>query len=322
MSCAFERGAAVAGVRGVPRLAEVREVRRGRGDRRDAARALLGAPRQDRAPCGRRRRCRATTSPTRPGGSAPRRRARARARRRRESRPVAHGRSSAPTSSATAEVEERRQELARLDLLGATTCGIAQHRDRRRVGARVGARRGRSWWCRDRCRRSSVVRSRARGHRLRAPRLRRARGSSDRGRRSLGHAERGRAPARMAQHALVRRLAAHVAGHAHRGGVEAALDRHRRAFGARQDRREVEALLQHGATAAVDRAHRRADLRVGVRRQVLLEKVDETAFLLQQREQAERGLAAIGRRCDGGGRLAGRPSPSAPRRRGRRRAPP
>ena len=104
------------------------------------------------------------------------------------------------------------------------------------------------------------------------------------------------------------RLADHVAGQAHRRGVEAGGQRDAAAFGLAAHRHDAEMLAQHLGAAFVHHARRGADLRVGVAAEVLADEVDQTRVALQQRQQLQRGVGAgllqrrRGRRRRGRGR--------------------
>ena len=65
-------------------------------------------------------------------------------------------------------------------------------------------------------------------------------------------------------------------------------------------------LVEHLPAAAVDVAHRRADLRVGVAVDVLLQEVEEPPLALQEREQLHRRAVAVGgARLEHGGAVIG-----------------
>ena len=69
-------------------------------------------------------------------------------------------------------------------------------------------------------------------------------------------------------------------------------DRDRLAFPAGKDRLERHVAFEHAPAACVDVARGRADLRVGVRGEILEHEVDEPAFALQEGEHLDRTIVA------------------------------
>jgi hypothetical protein len=88
-------------------------------------------------------------------------------------------------------------------------------------------------------------------------------------------------------------VARHVADEANARGVEAGLHGDLRLLGTGEHGLEAHVLPEHIAAAPVDIAHRCAHLLVGVGVDVLLQEVEQAAFLLQERQQLHGGLVAI-----------------------------
>lgn len=130
------------------------------------------------------------------------------------------------------------------------------------------------------------------------------------------------APAAVAQGALERWLADHVAGQAHGGGVETGVQRDAAAFGFGAHGLDGEVLAQHLGAAFMHDAGGRADVGIGIAGQAFLREVDQARFALQQGQQLQggvrRGFAQRGwRRCRGGGRRGRRRYRRGGRHRGR-----
>src|ERR1700744_2602394 len=98
------------------------------------------------------------------------------------------------------------------------------------------------------------------------------------------------APAAMADAAVERRAADHVAGQADRARVEAFGERDAAAFGFAAHRADREVLAQRRAAAVVDEARGRADIGVAIALDVFLDEIDEARVALQQTEQLQRGV--------------------------------
>jgi len=120
----------------------------------------------------------------------------------------------------------------------------------------------------------------------------------------------GRAPTRMEKRATERRLSGHVADEVEGRWIDRPIlsDRDSLAFPAGKDRFERHITFEHAVAACVDVTRSRADLRVGVRGEVLKDEVDESPFPLQQGEHLDGTIVGIGsdglrRRLDASGRL-------------------
>src|SRR2546430_15077228 len=96
----------------------------------------------------------------------------------------------------------------------------------------------------------------------------------------------------MLEHALERWISRDAAGQADGAWIESAGQFDRGALGFVADRLVDQGLVQRLATAGMNGASGRADLRVGKSRQLLLAEIDQPAFPLQHREQEQRLLAA------------------------------
>ncbi len=126
-----------------------------------------------------------------------------------------------------------------------------------------------------------------------------------------GQAHGGGAPALVLQRAGERRLADHVAGDAHGGGVEAGRQGQAAAFGFGAHGFEIERVLQHLARAAVQQARGAAHVGIGIGADVFLQEIDEARFALQQGEQLQGGIdVGGGAHGRGGGTGAGGGAPA------------
>jgi hypothetical protein len=76
----------------------------------------------------------------------------------------------------------------------------------------------------------------------------------------------------MPQHAPVRRLTMHIADDAHRRRIETALHRDSRTLRGGEDRAELDPVAERAPAPVVNRAYSGADLLIGIRRQVLLDR--------------------------------------------------
>ena len=106
----------------------------------------------------------------------------------------------------------------------------------------------------------------------------------------------GCAPAGVEERAAERRLPGDVPDQVEGRGIDLLIpsDRDRLAFPARKDRLERHVAFEHAAAACVNVTRGGADLRVGIRGEVLEDEVDEPPFALQQGEQLDRAIVGIG----------------------------
>ena len=99
----------------------------------------------------------------------------------------------------------------------------------------------------------------------------------------------------MEERATEWRLPGHVPDEVEDRGIDLLIlsDRDSLAFPAGKDRLECHIAFEHAVAACVDVTRGRADLRVGVRREVLKDEVDKPAFALQQGEHLDYTIRCI-----------------------------
>ena len=116
----------------------------------------------------------------------------------------------------------------------------------------------------------------------------------------LGQTGFGHLPAPVAEAAGEGRLADHVAGDAHRGGVETFRQGDAATFVFSAQGLDAEVLAQHLAATFVDHTGGGADVGIRIRLHIFLDELDEAGVALQQAEQLQRGFvgrfAKLGRR--------------------------
>ena len=98
----------------------------------------------------------------------------------------------------------------------------------------------------------------------------------------LGQRDPSRPPAAMPKHPSVRRLPAYVPDQPNAVGVVALVDRHARPLFFGPHGLDGEMGSKGPLAAVMDDARRGADIRIGERGDVLLQKVDEAPFALQE----------------------------------------
>lgn len=86
----------------------------------------------------------------------------------------------------------------------------------------------------------------------------------------------------MPQNSPDRWLSAYVSDQLDRCRIESCLHRYRLVFLRIKDRLQVEVALQHFTAGLMDGAYRRTKLRIGIRRNVFGNKVDEPRITLEQ----------------------------------------
>ena len=85
----------------------------------------------------------------------------------------------------------------------------------------------------------------------------------------------------MPERSLEGRVSGNIAGQPDGFGVKIGRDRHLSTLSLFKDRPEIKVFLQSCLAALMDASHRCANLIIGVRVEILLKKIDQSAFPLQ-----------------------------------------
>ena len=93
-------------------------------------------------------------------------------------------------------------------------------------------------------------------------------------------------PAVMTKRSLKRWPAGDAADHSHLRGIVACLDANDRFIGLAANGARLDVLVQRFATATVDVAHRRTNLRVGIAVDIFHQEVEQPALALQHARKA------------------------------------